>query len=268
MRQIFLFIVFKQINICFFRRLEIVAVGGKFLSAPQSDAFLCPSFIIRMERTVEHTIRIIHFVPVTEAVVNSWLVMIVITGLCLFLTHGTKDYPELKRQHFAEIAVEMVDKLVNENMGDYFSAYGPFIMSILELSAFSSLMSLFGLFPPTSDLNVVAGWAILIFGIITYYKFKCGPVNYLKGFTKPVIFLAPINFISEFATPISMAFRHYGNVLSGVVVSVLVGSALQGVSAMLLSWAPEFLASIPVFQVGIPAVLSVYFDGWEKNVIP
>lgn len=198
--------------------------------------------------------------PITESQINSWLVMISIFGLCLFMTHGLKENPTLKRQHFAEIAVEMVDKLVNENMGDYFSAYGPFIMSILALSAFSSLMSLFGLFPPTSDLNVVAGWAILIFGIITYYKFKCGPVNYLKGFTKPVIFLAPINFISEFATPISMAFRHYGNVLSGVVVSVLLSAALQGLSRMLLGWAGEFIGSIPLLQVGIPAVLSIYFD--------
>ena len=144
--------------------------------------------------------------------------------------------------------------------GEGFGAFTSFIMAIMALSACSSLLSLFGLFPPTSDMNVVAGWAILVFGIITYYKLKCGPVNYMKDFTKPVALLTPINIIGEFATPISMAFRHYGNVLSGVVVSVLVGSALQGVSAMVLSWAPEFIAGIPIFQVGIPAVLSVYFD--------
>ena len=82
----------------------------------------------------------------------------------------------------------------------------------------------------------------------------------MKGFTEPVAILTPINIISEFATPISMAFRHYGNVLSGIVVSVLLGSALQGLSRMVLSFAPEFIASIPIFQIGIPAVLSVYFD--------
>jgi F-type H+-transporting ATPase subunit a len=57
-----------------------------------------------------------------------------------------------------------------------------------------------------------------------------------------------------------MAFRHYGNVLSGVVVSVLVGAALQGLSKMLLGWAGSFIGSIPLLQVGIPAILSVYFD--------
>ena len=29
---------------------------------------------------------------------------------------------------------------------------------------------------------------------------------------------------------------------------------------MLLGWLPGFLADIPLFQIGIPAVLSIYFD--------
>ena len=57
-----------------------------------------------------------------------------------------------------------------------------------------------------------------------------------------------------------MAFRHYGNVLSGSVISVLIAAALQGLSSLLLGWLPGFLGEIPFMQVGIPAVLSVYFD--------
>lgn len=198
--------------------------------------------------------------PVTEAQVNSALVMITILFLCLYLTHGLKERIKLKRQHFAELIVEKVDSLVNENMGPYFSGYSSFIIAVLALSALSSLCSLLGLFPPTSDINIVGGWAILVFILITYYKMKCGPLYYLKGFTEPVALLAPINFISEFATPISMSFRHYGNILSGTVISVLLGSALAGLSHMVLGALPGFLADIPLFQVGIPAVLSIYFD--------
>ena len=167
---------------------------------------------------------------------------------------------DLKRQHLAELIVEKIDSLVKENMGEYFMGFAPFIIAILALSAFSSLLTLFGLYPPTSDINIVGGWAILVFFLITYYKIKCGPINYLKGFAEPVALLAPINFISEFATPISMAFRHYGNVLSGTVISVLLGSALAGLSSMLLGSLPGFLADIPLLQMGIPAVLSIYFD--------
>ena len=170
------------------------------------------------------------------------------------------EHIQLKRQHFAELIIEKVDDLVSENMGEYFMGFSPFIISILALSAFSSLLTLFGLFPPTSDINIVGGWAVLVFFLITYYKMKCGPINYLKSFAQPVSFLAPINFISEFATPVSMAFRHYGNVLSGTVISVLLSSALAGVSSKVLGWLPGFLADFPLFQIGIPAVMSLYFD--------
>ena len=198
--------------------------------------------------------------PVTESQINSALVLISIIFLCLFLTHGISERIELKRQHFAELIVEKIDNMVIENMGEYFKGYSSFIIAIMALSGFSSLLSLFGLFPPTSDINVVAGWAILVFFLITYYKLKCGPVYYLKSFTQPVAFLAPINFISEFATPISMSFRHYGNVLSGSVISVLIATALAALSNMVLGNLPGFLSDIPLFQIGLPAVLSVYFD--------
>ena len=198
--------------------------------------------------------------PITESQINSALVLITIFGFCLYMTHGLSEHIALKRQHFAELIVEKVDGLVNENMGEHFMGFAPFVIAIMALSVCSSLLSLFGLFPPTSDINIVGGWAVLVFILITYYKLKCGPVNYLKGFAEPVAFFAPFNVISEFATPVSMAFRHYGNVLSGTVISVLLGSALGGLSSMLLGALPGFISDIPLLQIGIPAVLSVYFD--------
>ena len=198
--------------------------------------------------------------PITESQINSWLILISILGLCLFMTHGLKVRADTKRQHAVEWIVEKAESLVRSNMGEYFMGFSPFIAAILALSALSSLLSLFGLYPPTSDLNVVAGWAILVFGLITYYKMKCGPLQYLKSFAEPVPLLAPMNVLSEVATPLSMAFRHYGNVLSGTVIAALVATGLQGLSRLLLGWLPGFLGDIPFLQIGIPAVLSVYFD--------
>ena len=198
--------------------------------------------------------------PVTESQVNSLAVLITIFFFCRFITHGISERITLKRQHFAELIIEKIDGLVNENMGEYFAGYAPFVIAILALSAFSSLISLVGLYPPTSDINVVGGWAVLVFFLITYYKFKCGPLYYVKGLAEPVAVLFPINLIGEFATPVSMAFRHYGNVLSGYIISSLIATALAGLSAMILGALPGFLADLPLFGVGIPAVLSIYFD--------
>ena len=197
--------------------------------------------------------------PITESQIHSFAVIISILFLCLYLTHGIDKGVWLKRHHFAELIVEKSKSLVNGNMGEYFHSFAPFIAAILGLSAFSSLITLFGLYAPTSDINVVAGWAILVFILITYYKMKCGPIEYVKSFANPVL-MAPLNVISEIATPISMAFRHYGNVLSGSVISVLLAAGLQGLSNAIFGALPGFLGEFPFLQVGIPAVLSIYFD--------
>ena len=198
--------------------------------------------------------------PITSAQINSWAVMLSILGLCLYLTHGIKVVPDSKRQLAAEWIVEKVTGLVRDNMGQKFLGFAPFVAGILALSALSSLSSLLGLFPPTSDMNVVVGWAILVFILITHYKLQGGLWNYIKGFFSPIPFFAPLNIIGEFATPISMAFRHYGNVMSGTVISVLIAFALRNLSVMLLGWLPGFLGQIPFLQIGLPAVLSLYFD--------
>ena len=198
--------------------------------------------------------------PITSAQINSWLIIVSILGFCLYMTHGICAKAETKRQLLAEWAVEITEKMVQGSMGEFFSGYAPMIAAILVLSAFSSLISLLGLFPPTSDINIVGGWAILVFILITYYKLKGGVGNYLKGFAEPIFVMAPLNVLGEIATPVSMAFRHYGNVLSGSVIAVLIASALQGASAKLLGWLPGVLGEIPFLQIGLPAVLSLYFD--------
>lgn len=198
--------------------------------------------------------------PITESQVNSWLVIIALFFFCLFLTHGISEKGGLRRQMIAEWIVEETDKLVHENMGEYFKEFSPFVAGILGLSLFSSLLTLLGLYPPTSDLNVIAGWAVLVFILITHYKLKGGILNYLKSFTEPIAAFTPFNIISEFATPVSMSFRHYGNVLSGSVIAALVGAALAGVSSAVLGWLPGALGEFPLFRIGVPAVMSLYFD--------
>ena len=198
--------------------------------------------------------------PISETQVNSWVVIWSLFWLCKYITHGISVRGGLKRQIVAEWVVEKTKSLTVGNMGEYFSGFAPFVAAIMGLSAFSSLLTLIGLYPPTSDINTVGGWAILVFFLITYYKMKCGSIHYLKSFGEPVPFLAPLNIISEVATPVSMAFRHYGNVLSGSVISVLVATALQGVSSLVLGKIPGIIGKLPLLQIGLPAVLSVYFD--------
>lgn len=197
---------------------------------------------------------------ITEAQTTSVAVIVSLLGLCLYLTRGMTVVPGSKRQLAAEWIVETVSRLVKDNMGERFMGFAPFVAGILGLSALSSLSSLLGLFPPTSDLNIVFGWAILVFVLITYYKLQGGLRPYLKGFLEPFFLFAPFNVIGEIATPVSMSFRHFGNVVSGVVISAMMAWALQNLSSALLGWLPGALGEFPLFRVGIPAIFSLYFD--------
>ena len=204
-------------------------------------------------------------IPVTETVVNTWIVMALIVGLCLFLTHGMQVHARTKRQVVAEYLVGMVKNLVKNNMGERFMQYVPFIGALFSLAMLSSLISMVGMFSPTGDLSTCVGWAVLVFVVITYYKIRTQHIGgYLKGFTQPVFIMTPLNMISEVATPISMAFRLFGNIASGSVVTLLLYGGLAALSSGILGLIPgavgEVLSMIPIFQLGIPAILSIYFD--------
>lgn len=233
----------------------IAAIALKVMNKPLSEGITVTGAMVYL--TIPMPLQDL---LITESQVNSLAVILCLVGICLFMTNGLSVVPTTKRQVIAEMLVETAQNFVNGNMGTYFAAFAPFVAAIMGLSALSSLSSLLGLYPPTSDLNIVAGWAILVFILITYYKLKGGLLNYLKGFADPIPVFAPFNVISELATPVSMAFRHYGNVLSGVVISTLISAALSGLTHMILGWLPGILGQFPFLEIGLPAVLSLYFD--------
>lgn len=191
---------------------------------------------------------------VTETVVLSWVVMAVIIGLVLFMTHNmSKDNPS-KKQIAAEWIVQTVNGMVKDSMGSKNLHYAPYMATIFSFSIFGSLISTLGLRPVTGDFSTTLAWALMTFVMIQYAKIKNdGIIGYFTGFAKPIALLTPINVISELATPVSMSIRHFGNVASGIVITQLLYFALTSLSSALG-------LSFPVFTLGIPAVLSVYFD--------
>ena len=209
---------------------------------------------------------------ITETLVVSWIVMALITGLCLWLTRGLTVENISKKQAFAEMLVEMAANLVRNNTGGTrFDRLIPFVAALFATSVVSNLISLIGLRSPTADLSTEAAWAVVVFIMITANKIKAGGFpGYLKGFTTPIPIMTPFNILSELATPVSMACRHFGNILSGIVINGLIYAALAAASSSLLGLLPGALGSllshIPILAVGIPAILSVYFD-WFSGVM-
>ena len=175
-----------------------------------------------------------------------------------------------RKQVIAEWIVETVENFVRNNMGGpKFDGYIPLVFALFSTSLISNLVSLTGLRSPTADLSTEAAWAAVVFLLITRQKIKTnGFFGYLKGFCEPVFVMAPFNLLGEVFKPISMSFRHFGNVLSGMVISSLVYAALILANHALFGWLPGFLGTllgnIPFLAIGIPAVLSLYFDWFSS----
>ena len=120
---------------------------------------------------------------------------------------------------------------VHDKMGTEFDRYIPLVGTIFVTSIVSNLISLVGIWSPTADLMTELAWALVVFVLITYHKIKSSGIGgYLKGFLDPIFLMAPINVMSELFTPISMACRHFGNILSGTVISALIYGSLTAAS--------------------------------------
>ena len=197
-------------------------------------------------------------VQITQTLAVSWLIMIIITGLCIWLGSGLKVTNISRKQAVAEMGYNAIVNFVRGNMGKEFDRYIPLVCTIFITSVISNLISLLGIWSPTADLMTELAWALVVFVLITYHKIKAsGIVGYLRGFLDPIFILLPINVMSECFTPISMACRHFGNILSGTVISALIYAALTAASnALFGALGSSLVVAIIVTVLGlVPAVI-------------
>ena len=255
------------------------------------------------------TIPILGGIPVTQTVVSALIVTILLCTAAIKLGKNLTIRPG-RVQVLTEKGVGMITDLVVEAMGEHNRRWVPYLAALFLSSLLGSLIGMTGIFrSTTADLSTTATWAIMTSAICWYQSIKnTGLGTWLKGFTEPIWIMTPMNIVSEIAQPVSLAFRHFGNIAGGGVITTMIYWALSGLSAtllrlvaaswiavvvvmvaggaMLLFWKPQkkkllvkFLGgvmlalgifgllqklgvfeNVPFMQVGIPAVLSLYFD--------
>ena len=201
-------------------------------------------------------------VTITETVLSSVIVMLTLVCASIWLGRNLQKRPD-RKQVLTEKVVTMLYNMVRDTMGEHNLRFAPYIGALFCSSLLGTLISMLGFFrSATADISTTITWALVTSVLVWYYNIKNnGFFGWLKGFTEPIVVMTPMNIVSEIAQPISMAFRHFGNVAGGSVLTMLIYNALAAASALILGWIPNaFINSIPILQVGIPAVLSLYFD--------
>ena len=175
-------------------------------------------------------------IPVTQTMVSFLLVTILLCWASIYFGKDLKKRPDGK-QVLVEKGVMMLRSMVVETMGEHNAHWTPFIGTIFLSSICGTLIGLTGfLRSATADISCVIVWAVMVSVIIWYNNIKNnGFVGWLKGFTEPIVVMTPMNIVGEIAQPVSMAFRHFGNVAGGGVITSIIYAALGAASAGILN---------------------------------
>ena len=166
--------------------------------------------------------------------------MAVLTLLAWLLTRNLKVNHISRRQAAVESAVTWLNGFVEGMFGEKGKRYVPYLVTVLVYIGFSNVIGLFGLKPPTKDMNVTAALALMSIILIEASGIReKGVKNWLKGFAQPVAVITPINILEVFIRPLSLCMRLFGNVLGAFVIMELIKQLIP---------------------VGVPLVFSFYFD--------
>ena len=196
-----------------------------------------------LEAATAFTIPIFGGIEVAESTVISWVIMAIIMILTLVLTRNMKVENPGKLQVGVEYVVESLQNIVRGVVGHEGERYVPYLATVLVFLGISNVFAVTGMKPPTKDLNVSAAVALMSIVLVQIASIRQNRVKgWLKGFTKPIAVVTPINIMELAIRPLSLCMRLFGNVLGAFVVMKLL----------------EHL--VPII---LPAVFSLYFDFFD-----
>ena len=249
-------------------------------------------------------------IPITQTTVSSFLVMIALCVAGILLGRNLQKRPS-RRQVLVEKGVSALYGMVEDTMGKHNAYWTPYIGALFLSSICGSYIGMTGIFrSATADLSSTLTWALMTSFLCWGCSIRAnGFVGWLKGFAEPIAVMTPMNIVSEIAQPISMAFRHFGNIAGGGVLTSLLYTALATGSAAVLGLVGQSVAvsivllavgvalllggvrkgkllykiigvvfaatgllallgltGVPYLQVGVPGILSLYFDVFSGGV--
>jgi F-type H+-transporting ATPase subunit a len=192
-----------------------------------------------LQSKTSFTIPIFGGIPVPESVVVTWGIMAVVLILILVFVRNLQMVPG-KKQLVLETLVGFINNMFTGLLGEHGKRYIPYLGTVLIYLAISNILGVFGITPPTKDLNVTAALAIMSIILIEYSGIhQKGVKGYIKGFAQPMPAMTPFNILELFIRPLSLCMRLFGNIFGGFVIMEVIKLMLPAV---------------------IPIPFSLYFD--------
>jgi len=195
-----------------------------------------------MEAIAPQVIFYLFGLPITDTVVSTWVMMVIIIVAAFFIS---KYKPTA-----GEMIVEMINNIVSSVMPEDINV-SKYLTILGTLAIFLVLANIFSIFPlmvsPTANINTTTALAIVVFFAVHFYGIRDkGLWQYLKDFANP-IFILPLEIVSQFSRTLSLAIRLFGNILSTDLIVAIVFSLIP------------FLVPLPLAALGmLTGVLQAY----------
>ena len=200
-------------------------------------------------------------IPITETVIISWAIMLILIIASLILTRNLKEKP-VGPQAILETAVEFLNNFSKNQFGSFAKYLAPYIGSLFLFLLLGNLIGVlspvevkfmgrefvppFMIRPPTKDINVTAALAVISILLVLGFGFAArGFGGWFKHLLYPVPMMLPFNIMEYGTRLLSLALRLFGNILGGFVLMHLIEGLLP---------------------VGLPMIFSLYFDFFDGSI--
>ena len=163
---------------------------------------------------------------INDSVLSGFIVVAVILIIALILRltiiRHWKTTPT-GGQMFLEWLVCFFDKSADEMTEEYSGLMGPYTLGAATYICCGVLIEMFGLRPAIADLGACVALALCTFIFIHTLGFAKKKVRRLPHY------LNPINIVTDLAVPVSMTFRLFGSILSGMVIMDMIYILVEGI---------------------------------------
>ena len=222
----------------------------------------------------DHITRKIFGLPVELDIVWATLIAgAIVLGLGLYVSRKATSGVPGKAQLFFETVVDQVDQLVESTVGPAGVKIVPLAVTLFLFILTANWLEVIPSAPagtkellpsPTGNVNLTYAMAVVVIIIVHVASIRTrGLKGYVKHYFQPFPVFFPINVIEEITKPITMTFRLFGNIFSGVlmitVIVTLIPPYLSWIG--LAVWKPFDELFIGAIQAFIFALLTIMYLG-------
>jgi F-type H+-transporting ATPase subunit a len=197
----------------------------------------------------------------------TWLTMVLLLVIAYLTTRRLRLLPGAG-QGLMELLVGGLLDFMERVMGHHAKAHLPIIGGIVLFIVTANLLGIIpGLYSATANINVTAGCALTVFLYYQYIGFRRHGAAYIKHFTGPVWWLAPlmlpIELISHVIRPFTLALRLFANMQGHEIVLIIITLLVPIVAPLPIVFLGIFVSFIQGFVFMLLSM--IYIAGAEEE---